>query len=226
MNPMLANLTGFTLMVLALSPVAKSPLTTAAIDLDNPGYNMNIPNVPQMPANPDQAQVISDALDIVNLLDPQAGLSISIGLSLGTLGINVTGSIAQPGVSDHDTITLRSPRHAEIVAVILIHEWDHVMNGAAGGGRNGHSGDTRTTDPCFQCSTHSTMNATSAEQLAALICEMDASITGKPKRWSLCGDLRRLKDAALSLAASCQEPCAAPIFEGPAMTNVPCIFCD
>ncbi|MCB9903773.1 MAG: hypothetical protein H6831_05135 [Planctomycetes bacterium] len=167
------------------------------------------------------------ALDVAESIDSEAtdALREAIGKNDGSGDVRV-GTLwgfddsGVQGASDKDTIVIRVGTSPEVVGVVLLHEWLHILHTDPG-----DEGDSRRADPCYTC-THSAMNHDSAGQLAALICTREYGPHQQAERQRDCRALSEIIEAAkLQMLEECLLGHCSWGYAGPPIPNE-CPACD
>lgn len=177
---------------------------------------------------PEEFQQLADAIQVAKAIDPVAGAELEARTTATSGGIRVVKAWlppSAPGVHDHDTIGVREDIFdlPEVVAVVLLHEFEHIAHCGGGPATGGTAGDSRASDPCYPC-IHAAMNARSAVQLQGQFC--NAGTTGVVLQ-RLCQEERSMREAHFQLTMEClfavlelQEDCEVPTDE-----VLPCGHC-
>ena len=141
---------------------------------------------------PMEQQAINDALAAAAQIDAGAAATLAGKVAQGDIGVAyIWSSDGPPGSHDSDTIAVRKGESAEVTAVAMLHEWEHIQNCGPG-----DEGDSRRTDPCYPC-IHAAMNANSANQLAHSICHKYYDVPGQQEKD--CATLKNLQQASQML---------------------------
>lgn len=132
---------------------------------------------------------------VASEMDPGATAEIQEALDNGDLELAEIWGPGPVGAHDHNTIAVRKASSPEVVAVALLHEWEHIENCDPG-----DKGDSRRSDPCYEC-THAAMNFNSASALESMICSREYEPHEEAKKKADCAALNEMRKQSYPLVS-------------------------
>ncbi len=172
---------------------------------------------------------VNDVVDAATQLDPNGGSAVGTAIANGSVNVVEFNAPGNYGYHDWNTIALNPAYGVNVMAIALLHEWNHVTNctppGSGGSGHDDRSPGGPAHTSCWPC-THAQMIADDWTYLTEFVCISGITASFPVDPCELLDDLQSLAQAEHTACGSAQPPCTGiPNFDDLADWDMICPAC-